>query len=329
MDIIEVHRKDADTFEVGKIIFNNKKHLIVQEYSPYGEYDGYILNEKSQIKRIVTKSNYLNYIQSILSSNNDTIKFTSKEDMISYAIDNDKLLYVLLSSWMFFKILKPIQLKDNILYCYVLDNYGKILNEKHISIDKISFIEIDSIMLRKLEYYLKHKNQSNNKQLELVEIYIDKSNAFNVGEIIISNKDFLLAKSYDTCGIYNGYLYQNKNIITKISSRTNYLKFMKNIISIDETNYNFIDEYSIIDYAFKNKRFISIAYSKCKYCYDVKINDFDGKTIKYQIIIQTGKLDKEKSLDIKKINYVIIDSIELKILEKLLATKEVSKYPFV
>ena len=33
MDIIEVHRKDADTFEVGKIIFNNKKHLVVQEYS--------------------------------------------------------------------------------------------------------------------------------------------------------------------------------------------------------------------------------------------------------------------------------------------------------
>ena len=25
MDIIEVHRKDTDTFEVGKIIFNNKK----------------------------------------------------------------------------------------------------------------------------------------------------------------------------------------------------------------------------------------------------------------------------------------------------------------
>ena len=38
-------------------------------------------------------------------------------------------------------------------------------------------------------------------------------------------------------------------------------------------------------------------------------------------ITQTGKLDKEKSLDIKKINYVLIDSIELKILEKLLATK--------
>lgn len=319
--IVEVHRKDIDTFEVGKIIFNNKKHLIVQEYSQYGEYDGYILNEKSQIKRIVTKSNYLNYIQAILSSNNDTMKFTSKEDMISYAIDNDKLLYVVLSSWMFFKILKPIQLKDNILYCYVLDNYGKILNEKHISIDKILFIEIDSIMLRKLEYYLKHKNQPNNKQLELVEIYIDKSNAFNVGEIIISNKDFLLAKSYDTCGIYNGYLYQNKNIITKISSRTNYLKFMKSIILINETNYNFIDKCSIIDYAFKNKRFISIGYHKCKYCYDVKINDFDGKTIKYQIITQTGKLDKEKSLDIKKINYVLIDSIELNILEKLLGTK--------
>ena len=205
MGIVEVHRKDTDTFEVGKIIFNNKKHLIVQEYSPYGEYDGYILNEKSQIKRIVTKSNYLNYIQSILSSNNDTIKFTSKEDMISYAINNDKLLYVISSSWIFFKILKPTQLIDNILYCYELDNYAKVLNKKHISIDKISYINIDSLVLRKLEEHIKHKDQSNNKQLELAEIYIDKSNAFNVGEIIISNEDFLLVKSYDICGVYNGY----------------------------------------------------------------------------------------------------------------------------
>ena len=92
-------------------------------------------------------------------------------------------------------------------------------------------------------------------------------------------------------------------------------------ISLNETNYNFIDKYSIIDYAFKNKRFISIGYHKCKYCYDIKINDFDGKTIKYQIITQTGKLDKEKSLDIEKINYILIDSIELNILEKLLGTK--------
>ena len=97
-----------------------------------------------------------------------------------------------------------------------LINYGKVLNKKHIPIDKISYINIDSLVLRKLEEYIKHKNQSNNKQLELVEIYIDKSNAFNVGEIIISNEDFLLVKSYDIYGVYNGYLYQNKNIITKI-----------------------------------------------------------------------------------------------------------------
>ena len=104
-----------------KLFLIIKNILLFKNISPYGEYDGYILNEKSQIKRIVTKSNYLNYIQSILSSNNDTIKFTSKEDMISYAINNDKLLYVISSSWIFFKILKPTQLIDNILYCYELD----------------------------------------------------------------------------------------------------------------------------------------------------------------------------------------------------------------
>ena len=314
-EVVEIHKKYLETFELGKVVFNNNNFLIIEEYDPYGQYDGYIFELKSKNDKIVQKSKYLTFIKSILEVKKASITFDGIDSIILYAISHNKLLRIDSFKWKVDKMIKPLKLENDKLYYYVIDYSVKSSKEKCVSIKIISHIEIDSSELRSLERFI--SNDSNIKELKLLEIYIDDSNMFNVGSVKRNDKNFLIIKSYDPCGEYNGFIYQSKNIITKINSRTNYLELMKKVIIENESDFDFNDKYSIIEYAFNNKRLISISSNKQKYCYDIKINSFDYKYIDYQIISRLGKLGKERSIDIEKINYINIDSLALKSLEKI------------
>ena len=125
-------------------------------------------------------------------------------------------------------------------------------------------------------------------------------------------------KSYNSYGEYDGYIYQEKKTITKIKSNSNYLKFLEKVILENDKGLIFDNKESILELAFNDKRFLSISYGKSESYYDIKILSLNKSSISFQIITQTGQLDKEKTIKINKINYLKIDSVELRALERII-----------
>lgn len=316
---VEIHTKYKDTFEVGEVVVDDKNFIIIKAVDSEGEYDGYSFNEKKEISKIKYNGKYLEFIKSLQTPNNTNIDFTTKEKIILYAIKNSKPLYVASSSWSFYKQIKPLFIQENKLIYYPINYCGNILCKKSISIDLLFHVEVDTKRLRTLERYFDSKNTFfNTKLTKLSEVYDNSLDTFDVGEIQVSNQEYIIMKCYNGYGEYDGFKYQDRKHITQIKSNTNYLKFLRNVLLENDENFYFNDKESILEFAFKNRRFVSVSYGKCKYYYNIKINSFNKKVITYQAITQTGQLDKETSIEINKINYLIIDSLELKAFERVL-----------
>ena len=318
-NLIEIHNRYLDSFEVGKVVVDNKDYIIIKAVDPNGEYDGYSFNEKREISKIKSNGKYLDFMNKLQNMNADNFYFETKEEIISYAIANSKLLYVTSSTWCYYKIIKPIRIQEKKLTYHPINYYGKVLEEKSISIDLLFHIEIDTKRLNTFErYFAIQLNIDNSNSKKLIEVYEHCLDKFNVGEIQVSNPEFLLMKSYNSYGEYDGYIYQEKKTITKIKSNSNYLKFLEKVILENDKGLIFDNKESILELAFNDKRFVSISYGKSESYYDIKILSLNKSSISFQIITQTGQLDKEKTIKINKINYLKIDSVELRALERII-----------
>lgn len=318
-NLIEIHNRYLDSFEVGKVVVDNKDYIIIKAINPNGEYDGYSFNEKREISKIKSNGKYLGFMNKLQNMNVDNLSFETKEEIISYAIVNSKLLYVTSSTWCYYKIIKPIIIQGKNLTYHPINYYGKVLEEKSISIDLLFHVEIDTKRLITFErYFANQLNINNSNSKKLIEVYENCLDKFDVGEIQVSNPEFLLIKSYNSYGEYDGYIYQEKKTITKMKSNSNYLKFLEKVILENDKELIFDNKESILELAFNDKRLLSISYGKSECYYDIKIVSLNKSSISFQIIMQTGQLGKEKIININKITYLKIDSIELRALERVL-----------
>lgn len=156
-ELIEIYSKEADSFAVGFIVYENNKYLLINAVDDQGKYDGYLLFSKTFIEKIERNTAYLNklikYMDfwsniSIGKSDNDIYKNTpSFKDLISYAKENEKIISIGKSSEYFDFLtgyVSKIEAKGLMLDA-IDTNTAEIYSSFYVNFDEIKVLEIDSI----------------------------------------------------------------------------------------------------------------------------------------------------------------------------------------
>lgn len=316
-NLVEIHFNHKESFAVGFLLLNNKDSIVIKSVDPYGNYDGYCLFDKREIRNIKQRSKYLNIMESILVQNDKSLHFSSKEEIILFAIQNNDVLVIDSFYWQQGKPIIPISLCDNIVEFIPINDNGKLLTKRQLQLKQISKIEIGT---EETNFFKKliSNNLSLNRENKLCEIYDGKTDFFDVAEIVIKKDDYLLAKTFGQHGNFLGYMFKKINHKTKIQFNTKYLSKMSKVIDDNhEEMPAFFDLSSMINYSLEYNRILFVKFERGRYFYNIKIIKFCNDKVLYTKISQYNEAYETKWIEIDKIVEAIVDDPFCRALEKI------------
>lgn len=160
---------------------------------------------------------------------------------------------------------------------------------------------------------------------KLVELYFFNEDDYYVGYIINELEDLILLKSFDAAGEFYDYTLVKKSEV-KITKKSKYLEFMKEIIKDNDTaiHFDFISFEGLIQYALKYKKIISFSCHKF-YNKMAKPIKLENDIFEYRLLKGVITLMKEQSVSIFDITSMSIDGYELETLGKLINDSETNK----
>lgn len=142
-------------FSCGMVIACDDKSIAFQSYGPYGDYDGYHVEDLRDIIEIATDTKYLETLDVLIGDNRHEpvqMKFENLiRDFLLLSIEENKsvLLDINNSDGMQYAFVSS--LSDNAAQVKLLTEYGEIDGSATIDLNDIFALEYDSRNTRKIE----------------------------------------------------------------------------------------------------------------------------------------------------------------------------------
>lgn len=156
---------------------------------------------------------------------------------------------------------------------------------------------------------------------DICEIFYYNREDFDVGIILSRLKDELVYIDFNMFGEYNGIILQTNRAIEEIRYDDRYIRFMKKIINNESIpTLNLLTKIDMVNYAIQNNRVLAIITQKqdVEDFNDVKVLEFDGVYIKYQIYTRWAELYKRvHKVKISQIIMMQLDSKYTRLIEKI------------
>lgn len=153
-----------------------------------------------------------------------------------------------------------------------------------------------------------------------IEVHFKSSDGFYVGKCEVLNDKFIILSSIDPNGLYDGKIYLEKEMFSKVVIKSKYLDFLSLIC---ENNNEIIlnNKEEIIRYAFKKNKMLSISCKKWKNIRNITILEFNNNVLVCQFINQVGEKKRVYRIPLELIDQIEFDSIQLRTYEKYLKKK--------
>lgn len=154
MKLVEMHFENSNYFRVCVIKEINDDYFISVQISPYGEYDGCIIQKTKDIGLIKNKTKYLSKINKIVGNVQD-LTLSSYCDFLNCAFQNNRVVGILSNKEKVIKYYLVLNFLDEYVTLHNVSDYGekkKIIEKK---IADIKYIELDSLELKCIERLLK------------------------------------------------------------------------------------------------------------------------------------------------------------------------------
>ena len=142
-------------FSCGIVIACDDKSIAFQSYGPYGDYDGYHIEDLRDIIEIATDTTYLEALDIIIGDNRrEPIRMESENvirDFLLLSIEENKPVLLDINQSDGMKYAFVSSLSDSAVQVKPLTEYGEIDGSATINLNDIFALEYDSRDTRKIE----------------------------------------------------------------------------------------------------------------------------------------------------------------------------------
>ena len=162
-DLVEIYSAGEEATDVGKIVYENNKYILIQAVDDQGKADGYLLFARDFINYIKKDSPYLEKIKAYMpiwadikiGKSNDPIYKSEPDfiDLILFAKENHKMVLVAKGENFYdFLIGSVRKIYQDGFDLEALDrDSGQIYGDFYLDFDQIKVLEIETIDLFLLE----------------------------------------------------------------------------------------------------------------------------------------------------------------------------------
>ena len=152
---LHLYQNAEGKFSCGIIIACDEKYFAFQSYGPYGDYDGYQVNEIRDAIEIVTDTKYLKALEILIGDNRrEPIKVESDnliKEFLRLSIENEKLVLLDITNHDDMQYAFVTAVNDNSVQLRIINEYGVPDGSATVFINDIFQIEYDSRNTRKIE----------------------------------------------------------------------------------------------------------------------------------------------------------------------------------
>ena len=162
-DLVEIYSANEEATDVGKIIYENNKYLLIQAVDDQGKTDGYLLFARDFINNIKKDSPYLEKIKACMpiwsdnkiGKSDDPIYKSEPDfrDLILFAKENHKMVLVAKGKNFYDFLIGSIRkiYQDGFDLEAIDRDSGEIYGDFYLDFNKIKVLEIETIDLFLLE----------------------------------------------------------------------------------------------------------------------------------------------------------------------------------